>query len=95
MNCFCDAIQLFNGVGFNGDIKTKLIKSLGSGSELFSNHPGVVKLYFGVNIADFSLARNEKKEALAVILVDNIINDVTLNELLEIEACISVQYARL
>ena len=48
-----------------------------------------------VNIADFSLARNEKKQALAVILVDNIISDATLSELLKIDACSSVQYARL
>ncbi|MFA5461784.1 MAG: phosphoglycerate dehydrogenase, partial [Sulfurimonas sp.] len=48
-----------------------------------------------VNIADFSLARNDKKQALAVILVDSIISDATLAELLKIDACQSVQYARL
>lgn len=48
-----------------------------------------------VNIADFSLARNDKKQALAVILVDSIISEETLNELLGIEACSSVQYAKL
>lgn len=48
-----------------------------------------------VNIADFSLARNAKSEALAVILVDNSVNDITLKELASLEACISVNYAKL
>jgi len=47
-----------------------------------------------VNIADFSLARNDKAEALAVILVDDAVNEVTLNELLELEATSTVNYAR-
>jgi len=47
-----------------------------------------------VNIADFSLARNDKAEALAVILVDNAVNDATLHELSNLEACLSVNYAR-
>jgi D-3-phosphoglycerate dehydrogenase len=48
-----------------------------------------------VNIADFSLARNSKSEALAVILVDNSVNDVTLKELSSLDACLSVHYAKL
>ena len=48
-----------------------------------------------VNIADFSLARNNESQALAVILVDNAVNDVTLSELASLEACIKVNYARL
>jgi len=48
-----------------------------------------------VNIADFSLARNDKSEALAVILVDNAVNDATLDELSKLDACISVNYARI
>ncbi|MDQ7068020.1 MAG: phosphoglycerate dehydrogenase [Sulfurimonas sp.] len=47
-----------------------------------------------VNIADFSLARNDKGEALAVILVDNAVCEKSLNELAALEACISVNYAR-
>jgi D-3-phosphoglycerate dehydrogenase len=49
----------------------------------------------GVNIADFSLARNDKGNALAVILVDNSVNSTALNELSSLEACISVNYIRL
>jgi D-3-phosphoglycerate dehydrogenase len=48
-----------------------------------------------VNIADFSLARNDKKEALAVILVDNMVTQKALDELSSLDACLSVHYARL
>jgi len=48
-----------------------------------------------VNIADFSLARDEQSQALAVILVDNAVDDATLNELSALDACISVNYARI
>jgi D-3-phosphoglycerate dehydrogenase len=48
-----------------------------------------------VNIADFSLARNNKSQALAVILVDNSVDDATLEELANLDACLSVNYARL
>jgi D-3-phosphoglycerate dehydrogenase len=47
-----------------------------------------------VNIADFSLARNDKDEALAVILVDNTVDEKSLNELAALEACLAVSYAR-
>ena len=47
-----------------------------------------------INIADFSLARNEKKEALAVILVDNAVCEKSLSELAALDACLSVSYAR-
>jgi len=47
-----------------------------------------------VNIADFSLARNDKGEALAVILVDNAVSEKSLQELSDLEACLSVNYAR-
>jgi len=48
-----------------------------------------------VNISDFSLARNDKGEALAVILVDDAVNDKTISELTSLDACISVSYARI
>jgi len=56
---------------------------------------GTILAQNDVNIADFSLARNESKEALAVILVDNAVSDKALSELAALEACISVQYARI
>ncbi|MCK9491341.1 MAG: phosphoglycerate dehydrogenase [Sulfurimonas sp.] len=48
-----------------------------------------------VNIADFSLARNQDSEALAVILVDDGVDEKTLQELSELDACLSVDYARI
>lgn len=48
-----------------------------------------------INIADFRLGRNDKGEALAVIIVDNNVSDAVLAELSSLEACISVDYARL
>ncbi len=48
-----------------------------------------------VNIADFSLARSNDSQALAVILVDGLVSDTALNELVALEACLSVNYARI
>ena len=47
-----------------------------------------------VNIADFRLGRNND-QALAVIITDSDVGKTTLKELSELEACISVNYARL
>ncbi len=46
-----------------------------------------------INIADFRLGRNDKGEALAMIIVDNDISDSTLEELKKIKAALSVSYA--
>jgi D-3-phosphoglycerate dehydrogenase len=59
---------------------------IGSIGSTLANH--------NVNIADFSLARNKDAEALAVILVDNAVDEATINELASLDACISVNYAR-
>jgi D-3-phosphoglycerate dehydrogenase len=48
-----------------------------------------------VNISDFSLARNNKGEALAVILVDGAVDEATLKELSLLEACLGVKYAKI
>ncbi|MDF1874719.1 phosphoglycerate dehydrogenase [Sulfurimonas sp. SAG-AH-194-I05] len=70
---------------------------------LFKNNdvPGVIGnigstlANHSVNISDFSLARNTKAQALAVILVDGIVKESALSDLKKLEACISVNYARL
>jgi D-3-phosphoglycerate dehydrogenase len=54
---------------------------------------GTVLANNNVNIADFSLARDDKSQALAVVLVDNSVNDSTLKELSSLDACLSVSYA--
>lgn len=43
-----------------------------------------------INIADFRLARNKNNEALAVILIDNEATSDVMQELSDIEACLSV-----
>jgi len=48
-----------------------------------------------VNIADFRLGRNEKGQALAVIITDGTVKDETLTKLESLEACIRVDYVRL
>ena len=48
-----------------------------------------------INIADFSLARNDKSQALAVILVDDSVSPGALDELAKLDACLSVNYAHL
>ena len=48
-----------------------------------------------VNIADFRLGRNEKGQALAVIITDGAVKDETLTKLESLEACIRVDYVRL
>ena len=48
-----------------------------------------------VNISDFSLSRNDKSEALAVILVDGAVCEKTMNELDALEATIAVNYAKI
>ena len=60
---------------------------IGSIGSILANH--------NVNIADFSLARNDKSEALAVILVDDNVNSKTIDELASLDACLSVKYARI
>jgi D-3-phosphoglycerate dehydrogenase len=55
---------------------------------------GTILAKHNVNIADFSLSRNNQSQALAVILIDNPVNDDTINELSSLEACLSVDYAR-
>ncbi|WP_300761363.1 phosphoglycerate dehydrogenase [Helicobacter sp. UBA3407] len=45
-----------------------------------------------INIADFRLGRY-KKEALALIVVDDVVSQEVLNELASLEACISIKYA--
>lgn len=56
---------------------------------------GTILAQRSINIADFRLGRNNKGEALAVIIVDNVVSDAVLKELASLEACISVDYARL
>ncbi len=48
-----------------------------------------------LNISDFRLGRDNKKQALAIVRVDGQISKKVLDELSSLEACISVSYATL
>ena len=78
-------------VGIKGNMiffrNTDVPGVIGSVGTILANH--------SVNIADFSLARNQKAEALAVILVDSNVPEATLKELSSLDACLSVNYAQL
>ena len=48
-----------------------------------------------INISDFRLGRNSEGQAMAVIIVDNDVNDEVLNELRNLKAALSVGYAEI
>ena len=48
-----------------------------------------------LNISDFRLGRDKKEQALAVVKVDGQVSKKVIDELEELEACISVSYATL
>ncbi len=95
---FNDTVQRIVDInGFAVDIEPK------GNMVLFKNTdvPGVIGKVgtiladHNVNISDFRLGRNSQSQALAVIMVDNTVTDATLEELASLEACISVDYARI
>ncbi|MBA1438205.1 MAG: phosphoglycerate dehydrogenase [Epsilonproteobacteria bacterium] len=95
---FDDGVQRITAInGFDIEVPLKGDMILFKNSDV----PGVIGnigqtlAQNNVNIADFSLARNDKGNALAVILVDSTVDDKTLEELASLDACISVNYARL
>ncbi len=95
---FDDDIQRIVEIdGFNIDVALK-------GNMIFFKNtdiPGVIGnvgtilAKNSVNISDFRLGRNDDAEALAVIIIDNAVNNNTLQELSNLNACISVGYAQL
>ena len=56
---------------------------------------GTILANNNVNISDFSLSRNDKGEALAVILVDGAVSENTMTALDTLEATITVNYAKI
>jgi len=56
---------------------------------------GMTLAKYNINIADFRLGRNKEGQAMAVIIVDNEINEDVLNELRNLKAALSVAYAEI
>jgi len=89
--------RVMNINGFEVDVEPK-------GKMIFfknSDVPGVIGdvgttlAKHNINIADFRLGRNQHKEALAVIIVDDEITSGVLSELSDLKAAISVTYAEI
>ncbi len=56
---------------------------------------GMTLAKYNINIADFRLGRNKEGQAMAVIIVDNDVNEEVLNELRNLKAALSVSYAEI
>ena len=56
---------------------------------------GMTLAKYNINIADFRLGRNAEGQAMAVIIVDNDVNNEVLNELRSLKAALSVGYAEI
>jgi D-3-phosphoglycerate dehydrogenase len=56
---------------------------------------GMTLAKHNINIADFRLGRNKEGQAMAVIIVDNDVNDEVLNDLKNLKAALSVGYAEI
>ncbi len=95
---FDDGVQRIVSIdGFDNEVAIKGDMILFKNSDVpgVIGKVGTILAENNVNISDFSLARNDQKEALAVILIDSPVSDKALEELASLEACKSVSYARL
>ncbi|PAF52619.1 phosphoglycerate dehydrogenase [Helicobacter sp. 13S00477-4] len=86
-------IKLTNINGFNIDIepKGKMILFKNTDVPGVIGNVGNILAKYNINIADFRLGRNMKKEALALIVVDNQIPENVINELKNIPACLGIK----
>jgi D-3-phosphoglycerate dehydrogenase len=89
--------RVMNINGFEVDVepKGKMIFFKNSDVPGVIGDVGTILAKHSINIADFRLGRNQNKEALAVIIVDNDINSEVLSELSKLKAAISVTYAEI
>ncbi len=95
---FGDDIQRvvrFDGFSLDVEPKGKMIIFKNTDVPGVIGDIGTILAKNGINIADFRLGRDDKSQALAVILVDNVISKEVLEELSNLEACISVSYVTL
>lgn len=93
---FDDGVQrmvAFDGFEIEVALKGNMIMFKNSDVPGVIGSVGMTLAKHNVNISDFSLARNANKEALALILVDEAVNETTMKELAALDACISVSKA--
>jgi len=84
-----------NGFGVDVEPKGNMILFKNTDIPGVIGQVGTLLATHEVNIADFRLGRNKSGEALAVIIVDSAVSDKTIKELSNLNACISVSYARI
>ncbi|QOP41076.1 phosphoglycerate dehydrogenase [Sulfurimonas marina] len=95
---FDDGVQRMVAInGFENEVALKGHMVLFKNSDVpgVIGNVGMTLAKHNVNISDFSLARNANKEALAVILVDDKVDETTLKELAALDACLNVSYANI
>lgn len=85
----------FNGFALDVEPKGHMVLFKNSDVPGVIGQVGTIMAKHNVNIADFRLGRDKKGQALALILVDDKVDNTTLEELKALEACISVSYAKL
>jgi D-3-phosphoglycerate dehydrogenase / 2-oxoglutarate reductase len=85
----------FNDFALDVEPKGKMILFKNSDVPGVIGEVGSTLAKHNVNISDFRLGRDNKSQALALILVDNEVSSETLQELENLEACIKVSYASL
>ncbi|NWF66720.1 MAG: phosphoglycerate dehydrogenase [Campylobacterales bacterium] len=89
-----DKLRIVNLNGFILDVEPKGNMILFKNSDV----PGVIGdvgmtlAKHNINIADFRLGRNSNNEALAVIIVDEPVDNEVLKELANLKACLSVHH---
>lgn len=84
----------FNGFDLDIEPKGNLIIYRNTDVPGVIGQVGTTLAKHNVNIADFRLGRNAN-EALAIIITDSDVGKETLKELASLDACLSVDYARL
>ena len=92
---FGDDIQRvvkFDGFSLDVEPKGKMIIFKNTDVPGVIGDIGTILAKNGINIADFRLGRNNKSQALAVILVDNTVTKEILSQLSQLSACIDVSY---
>jgi D-3-phosphoglycerate dehydrogenase len=92
-----DIMRILDINGFDIDVepKGKIILFKNSDVPGVIGEIGTTLATANINIADFRLARNKNSEALALIIVDEDINNDILKKLQDLKACLSVNYAEI
>jgi D-3-phosphoglycerate dehydrogenase len=92
-----DASRIIDIDGFDMEIEPrgKMILFRNSDVPGVIGEVGMLLAQHNINIADFRLGRNDKKEAMAVIVVDEAVSSDVLGALSAMKAALKVSYLEL